>query len=310
MSLAFDRDFEPRHGEAVEVAPGVRRVTAANEGPFTFRGTNTFLIGGKTLAVLDPGPADPQHIKALMRAIGAADVTHILLSHSHRDHSDAVPLIKERTGAPVLATAQKPATGSAQNLRLDAGANTGISVDKVIGDGESIKTPDYRLEAIATPGHASDHMTFALAGSDILFSGDHVMGWSTTVVAPPDGSMSDYLASLDRLLTRPEQTYLPAHGGPIRNASAYVRRLKAHRLMREAAIVDALRKGAKTLPDLVARVYGQLDPGLSGAAALSTLAHLEHLIARGAVKSDSPPTLDGSYRLSDTAPAASLPGSG
>jgi glyoxylase-like metal-dependent hydrolase (beta-lactamase superfamily II) len=136
------------------------------------------------------------------------------------------------------------------------------------------------------------------------------MGWSTTIVAPPDGSMGDYMASLDRLLARPEQTYLPAHGGPIRDAAAYVRGLKAHRLMREAAIIDALRNGAKTIPELVTRVYGGLDPGLAGAAALSTLAHLEHLMARGAVMSDGPPTLGSRYRLSDAAPAASVPGSG
>jgi glyoxylase-like metal-dependent hydrolase (beta-lactamase superfamily II) len=310
MSLAFDRDFEPRHGEAVEVAPGIRRVTAANEGPYTFRGTNTFLIGRKTLALLDPGPADPRHVDVLMRVIGDAHVAHILLSHSHRDHSDAVPLLRKRTGAPVIAAVQKTPSGSEPSLRLDAGANAGMSPDMRLGGGELIETADYRLEAVATPGHASDHIAFALAGSDILFSGDHVMGWSTTIVAPPDGSMGDYMASLDRLLARPEQTYLPAHGGPIRSAAAYVRGLKAHRLMREAAIMDALLRGDKTIPDLVARVYGGLDPGLAGAAALSTLAHLEHLMARGAVVSDGPPKLAGHYRLSDTAPVASVPRSG
>lgn len=295
MSLAFDRDFEPRHGEPVEVAPGIRRVTASNEGPYTFRGTNTFLIGRQTLAVLDPGPADPAHIEALMRTIGQARVAHILLSHSHRDHSDAVPLLKERTGALVLAAPQTSPSANDSALRLDAGANTGMSPDRLLDDGELIETADYRLETVATPGHASDHVAFALAGTDILFSGDHVMGWSTTIVAPPDGSMGDYMASLDRLLARPERLYLPAHGGQIRDAAAYVRGLKAHRLMREAAVLDALRRGDKTIPQLVARVYGGLDPGLAGAAALSTLAHLEHLMARGAVASNGPPTLGRDY---------------
>jgi glyoxylase-like metal-dependent hydrolase (beta-lactamase superfamily II) len=311
MSLAFDRDFAPRHGEAVEVARGIRRVTAANESPFTFRGTNTFLIGRTTLAVLDPGPADPSHIAALMRAIGDAKVVHILLSHSHRDHSDGVALLKERTGAPIFAALRKPRSDEDDaSPSLDAKVNLGLLPDRVLRDGDTVEASDYRLEAIATPGHASDHIAFALAGTDILFSGDHVMGWSTTIVAPPDGSMRDYLASLDRLLARPQQIYLPAHGGPIHNGPAYARGLKAHRLMREAAILEALRKGDRTIPELVARVYGGLDPALTGAAALSTLAHLEHLTAGGAVLSEEPPALNGRYRLSDTAPAASVPGSG
>jgi glyoxylase-like metal-dependent hydrolase (beta-lactamase superfamily II) len=310
MSLAFDRDFVPRHGEAVEITPGVRRMTAANEGPFTFRGTNTFLIGRATLAVLDPGPDDPPHIDALMREIGGATVSHILLSHSHRDHSDGVALLKDRTGAPVFAALKTPQADDETGQRLDASANLGVTPDRALRDGDQIESSDYRLEAIATPGHASDHLAFALAGTDILFSGDHVMGWQTTIVAPPDGSMRDYMASLDRLLARPERTYLPAHGGAIPNGPAHVRGLKAHRLMREAAILEALRKGDRTIPEIVARVYGGLDPALAGAAALSTLAHLEHLIARGAAESDVPPTLDARYGLSDTAPAVSVPGSG
>lgn len=293
MPLAFDRDFEPKHGEAIEVAPGVHRVTAANENPFTFRGTNTFLIGGTTLAILDPGPADPAHLETVTRAIGSASVAHILLTHSHHDHSAAVPLLKERTGAPVLA----------------AGAH-GSLADKQLRDGEIVETADYRLEVLATPGHASDHLAFALAGAGILFSGDHVMGWSTTIVAPPDGSMGDYMASLDRLLVRPERLYLPAHGGPIRDGPTYVRGLKAHRLMREAAILDGLWRGDKTVAELVARVYGGLDPSLTVAASLSTLAHLEYLVARGAVAADGPPALDRRYWLSDAASAASVPGSG
>ena len=310
MALTFDRDFNPRHGEAVEVAPGIRRVTAANEGPFTFRGTNTFLIGRTAVAVLDPGPEDPSHVDALMRAIGGAKVAHILLSHSHRDHSDGVAFLKEHTGAPVFAALRTPRAHDEGGQRLDAGANLGLTPDHELCDGDQIESSDYRLEAIATPGHASDHITFAFAGTDILFSGDHVMGWSTTIVAPPDGSMHDYMASLDRLLARPERTYLAAHGGPIPDGPAYVRALKAHRLMREAAILEALRKGDRTIPEIVARVYGGLDSALTGAAVLSTLAHLEHLIARGAAEADGPPTRDGRYRLSDTAPAASAPGSG
>jgi len=306
MALVFDRDFEPLHGEAIEVAPGVRRVTAANEGPFTFRGTNTYLIGTSDLTVLDPGPADPKHLEAVMRAVGTARVAKILVSHAHHDHTAAAPLLKERTGAPVFAgSSRRSALLEAEPLRLDAEADTGFAPDRILRDGDIIEGQDYRLEALATPGHASDHLTFALAGTNILFSGDHVMGWSTSVVAPPDGSMADYMASLHRLLHRPEDLYLPAHGGPVRDAHEYVRELKAHRLEREAAILSALRDGKATIPELVAKVYVALDPRLGGAAGLSTLAHLENLVVRGLVNSDGPPALDRRYWL-----AAPTAGSG
>jgi glyoxylase-like metal-dependent hydrolase (beta-lactamase superfamily II) len=298
MPLTFNRDFEPRTGEAIEVAPSVRRVTAPNAGPFTFHGTNTFLIGAKTLAVLDPGPADPAHIDALMLAIGGAEVAHILVSHTHRDHSPGARLLQARTGGKILAEgrhrpSRPPRTG--EELRLDTGGDLEFMPDAILKDGEIVERDGYRLQAIATPGHTANHLAFALAGTDILFSGDHVMGWSTTVVAPPDGSMTDYMASLDRLLDRQERRYLPAHGGAVENAPAYMRALRAHRKMREAAILDGLRRGDRKIPDLVARVYQGLDPRLSGAAALSTLAHLEELVERGAVSSDGAPALDSTY---------------
>jgi len=302
MALVFDRDFEPRHGEAVVVAPGVRRVTAANESPFTFRGTNTFLIGSSDLTILDPGPADPKHLEAVMQAVEKARVAKILVSHSHHDHTAGAPLLKEPTGAPIFAaSSRRSAQREAGAFRPDAEADTGFRPDRILRDGDIVEGQDYRLEVVATPGHASDHLAFALAGTNILFSGDHVMGWSTSVVAPPDGSMTDYMASLDRLLNRPEDLYLPAHGGPIRNAHDYVRELKAHRLEREAAILNALHGGTATVPELVTQVYVPLDPRLGAAAGLSTLAHLEALVARGIVNSDGPPALDRRYWL---APAA------
>jgi len=298
MALQFNRDFVPHTGQAVEVAPGVRRVTAPNPGPFTFHGTNTFLIGGDTLAVLDPGPADGVHIDAVVKAIGGARVGHILVSHTHRDHSPGAPLLKARTGAPVVAAgphrpARPPRTD--EELLLDTGGDLDFLPDERLADGEIVEAPGYRLQAVATPGHTANHLAFALLGTEILFSGDHVMGWSTTVVAPPDGSMADYMASLDRLLDRPERVYLPAHGGAIENAQAYVRGLRAHRKMREAAILEGLSRGDGTIPELVARVYQALDPRLTGAAALSTLAHLEDLVARGLVIAEGEPTLDSAY---------------
>jgi len=305
MALAFDRDFDPRHGEAVEVAPGVRRVTAANAGPFTFGGTNTFLIGRRALAVLDPGPADPAHVEAVMRAIGGAKVGHILVSHTHRDHSPAARLIRAETGAPVLAAgphraARAPHPG--EETQLDAAGDLEFSPDIALQHGAILEEEDYRLEAVATPGHTVNHLAFALLGRDLIFTGDHVMGWSTTVVAPPEGSMADYMASLDRLLARPESRYLPAHGGAIADGPAHVRALKAHRRMREAAILQGLRRGDRTIAELVERVYRGLDPRLAPAASLSTLAHLEDLVRRGAAAADGPPTLSARYW-----PAAAIP---
>jgi len=298
MALSVQHDFEPRHGEAIVVARGVRRVTAPNPGPFTFGGTNTFLIGDRELAILDPGPVDPTHLEALLRAIGDAKVAHILVSHTHRDHSPGARPLQARVGAPILAAGPhrpaRPVQGSEQT-RLDAAADTDFRPDGTLTDGAIVEGSGYRLQAIATPGHAANHLAFALLGQDLLFSGDHVMGWATTVVAPPDGSMGDYMASLDRLLARPETLYLPAHGGEIRDAHGHVRALRTHRRMRERAILERLAQGDRTVPEIVARVYGGLDPLLAGAAALSTYAHLEDLVARHLVATDGVPALDGRY---------------
>jgi glyoxylase-like metal-dependent hydrolase (beta-lactamase superfamily II) len=285
MTLVFDRNFDPRHGEAVVVAPSVRRITARNEGPFTFRGTNTFLIGGHDVTVLDPGPDDPRHLQAILAAVGGGRIEKILLSHSHSDHAAGARPLQKRTGAPVLAGIPAHSSKRGEGPRLDDAPQSGFAPDRVLADADVIDGSDYRLQTIATPGHASDHLAFALLGTPVLFSGDHVMGWSTSVVAPPDGSMAAYLDSLDRLLARPEHTYLPAHGGAITEAPAYLRALKAHRLERETAILDALRQGGRTIPEIVAEVYRPLDPRLGQAAGLSTLAHLEHLTARGLVAS-------------------------
>jgi len=298
MTLALNRDFEPRHGEPVAVAPGVVRVTAPNPSPFTFHGTNTYLVGERSLAVVDPGPDDPRHLDALTRAIGGRPVSHILLTHTHRDHSPLARPLSAATGAPVLAEGpHRPArplhVGEAG--RLDASADTELVPDRRLGDGEAIAGDGWALEAIATPGHTANHMAFAWREPGILFCGDHVMAWSTTIVAPPDGAMRDYMASLDRLLARPERLYLPGHGGPLGDPAAFLRGLKAHRLMRERAILERLARGDRTIPDMVRAIYRDVDPRLHGAAALSVLAHLEDLVARGLAASESDPAIDGCY---------------
>jgi glyoxylase-like metal-dependent hydrolase (beta-lactamase superfamily II) len=298
MRLRFNRDFDARHGEAVEMAPGIRRITARNPGPFTFHGTNTFLIGEDDVAVLDPGPDDSAHIKALLGAIGSATVTHILVSHTHLDHSPGARLLKQQTGAPILAAGPHKAARPLQpgeSARVEQGADLAFAPDRTLTEGEIIEVGDVRLEVVATPGHTANHLAFAVVRRNMLFSGDHVMGWSTTLVAPPDGSMADYMRSLDKLAGRAERRYLPAHGGAIDDAPVYVRALKAHRLMRERAILQRLRQGDRTIAEIVPHIYADTDLHLHAAAALTTLAHLEDLVERGRVAADSAPSLKARY---------------
>lgn len=234
--------------------------------------------------MIDPGPADPAHLDAVLAAIGGAQVSHILISHRHSDHVAGADLLQRRTDAPTYAAVRRRRPPEEPgSVALDAAADRAFRPDQVLEDAMVLQAGGQAIEIIATPGHASDHVAFALPDAGVLLPGDHVMGWSTTVVAPPDGSMAEYMASLDRLLQRDEVLYLPAHGGEIRDAHAFVRGLRAHRRMREAAILDAVRQGAGTLTDVVARVYPDIAPALAGAAALSARAHLDHLAARGAI---------------------------
>lgn len=296
----FDRAFEPDYGRPVPVAPGIRRVTARNPGAFTFHGTNSYLVGDRALAVIDPGPDDPVHLAALIEAIGRAEVAAILVTHTHRDHSPAAAALARLTGAPVIAEGpHRPSRPLAigEVNPLDAAADTDFGIDRRLADGDRVEGDGWALAAIATPGHCANHLAFALEGTDLIFSGDHVMAWSTSIVAPPDGAMVDYMASLERLIRRDEQTYLPGHGGPVREAGTFVAALKEHRLGRERAILDRVAAGDARIPDMVRSIYAGLDPGLAGAAALSVLAHLEDLVARGLVATQGQPAIDGRYRV-------------
>ncbi|HZP18603.1 MAG TPA: MBL fold metallo-hydrolase [Bauldia sp.] len=299
-ALAFRRDFQPEYGMAVRVAPGVRRLSARNPGPFTFRGTNTYLIGEGPVVVVDPGPEDADHHAALLAAIGDAGVARILVTHTHRDHSGGVAALSLATGAPTAGGGRhRPARplGAGEVNLLDTAADTGFVPDLVLGDGAAIDAGGIGMVAIATPGHTANHLAFALPDLGLLLTGDHVMGWSTSIVAPPDGSMADYMASLDRVLAQPEDRYLPGHGGPIDDAHGWVAALKQHRLDRQRAILARLAAGDTTIPAIVAAVYAGLDPALGAGAALSVLAHLEELIERGAVATDGAAGLAGVFRL-------------
>lgn len=294
-SLIFDRAFEPRHGEPVEMAPGVRRITARNPGIYTFHGTNTYLVGERDLGVIDPGPDDPAHIKAILDAAGDAPIVSILLTHGHADHSSGAAAIRAATNALIFSGS--PRAMADRGFDNPESTASRVAPDRPLSNAMRIEGTDWSLEAVATPGHASDHHAFALDGSDALFSGDHVMGWSTSIVAPPDGSMRDYMASLDLLVRRPERRYLPGHGGPIHDGPGFVEALAEHRRARERAIVARLAAGDRRITQIVANIYSDTDPRLHAAAALSVLAHLEALGAEGRVVSDGTAGLDSEYAL-------------
>ncbi len=297
----FDLSFEPAYGDAVPVAPGVQRLTVNNPGPFTFFGTNSYIVGGRSVAVIDPGPEDEAHFQALMRALEGREVTHIAVSHTHRDHSPLARRLKAATGATIVAEgphrASRPLHEGEVNPFSES-SDMDFVPDLALKHGDRVEGDGWALEAIHTPGHTANHCAFSLAGSGILFSADHVMAWATSIVAPPDGAMSDYMASLERLLERDERVFLPGHGGPVADPPAFLRGLRTHRRMRERAVLERIRAGDRFIADMVRAIYRDTDPRLHGAAGLSVLAHLEDLAEKGLIETDGPPSLAGEYRLS------------
>ena len=300
MALDFDTRFEPHYGEAIEVAPGIRRLTVNNAGPFTFHGTNTYIVGERTLAVIDPGPEDPEHLQAILRAVGDRSVSHIFVSHTHRDHSPLAKELRQLTGAVVCAEGpHRPARPLhiGEVNPLDASADTDFVPDLTLADDSVTQGDGWAVRTVLTPGHTANHAAFALEGAGVLFSADHVMAWATSIVAPPDGAMADYMASLDRLIERDDKILLPGHGGPVSKPRSFMRGLKTHRKMRERAIVERLAGGDRTIPEMVRAIYRDTDPRLHGAAGLSVLAHLEDLVSRGIAITGGDPSIDGEYTL-------------
>jgi len=293
--IPFVRQMEFRYGQADQVSPLVRRVIANNPGPFTFTGTGTYIVGSGQVAVIDPGPADPAHLQALLDALGGERVTDILVTHTHRDHSPLAAALSEATGAPVhgLPAPAIPEAG----VRLDEGHDHDFRPGRLVAEGERISGAGWTLEATTTPGHASNHVCYALAEENALFSGDHVMGWSTTVVSPPDGDMADYLESLDKIARRGFATLWPTHGPPITDVAAFLAAYRDHRLEREAQILARLARGPGRIPEMVAEIYAEVDPRLHPAAAHSVLAHLIKLVREGRAASDGPPGPAAVYEL-------------
>ncbi len=298
MSLKFDTQFDPAYGEAVQIAPDILRATVNNASAFTGYGTNSYIIGKDQLGIIDPGPEDEAHFATLMRIIAGRPVSHIFVSHTHRDHSPLTARLKSETGAIVVAQgphqSARPLFDGESNA-LDASVDTDFAPDICAKDGEIFTNPDWALEVIHTPGHMANHACFALNDRGILFSADHVMAWATTIVAPPDGSMRAYMQSLEKLLKRKDSLYLPGHGAPIAQPHRFLRGLRTHRKMRERAVLERVMQGDETIAQMVAAIYRDTDPRLHGAAGLSVFAHLEDLVSRGLVRTDGDPMPDSLY---------------
>ena len=282
-------------GIAITLEPLVTRVLAPNASPYTGTGTQTHIVGTRDLAIIDPGPDASAHIDALTKAIDGRPVTAILITHHHRDHSPGSRPLAAATGAPIIGAA--PFDLSDAGPRADAAFDVDYAPSRVLAEGDTVSGDGWTLEAIATPGHTSNHLAFALSETKALFSGDHVMGWSTTVVSPPDGDMTAYMASLDKLMGRDDRVYYPGHGEAVERPQRLVRGMLGHRKQREGQILRLLRAGPATIPDMVSRMYVGLDPRLVPAAERSVLAHLYDLDRRGLVASGDDSDLGGVWRI-------------
>jgi glyoxylase-like metal-dependent hydrolase (beta-lactamase superfamily II) len=290
--IPFVREVAFEYGAPDQVSPLIRRVVARNPGPFTYLGTGTYIVGHGEVAVIDPGPDLPEHLDALLAAVAGERVTDILVTHTHMDHSPLAHPLAEATGAVVHGL---PAPGV--DSGFEEADEAAFRPHAPIRDGERVSGPGWTLEAIFTPGHASNHVAYALAEEQALFPGDHVMGWSTTVVSPPDGDMAAYLDSLDKVRARDFRILWPTHGPPIVEVAPFLRAYRAHRELREAQVLGELRAGPTRIRPMVERLYAAVDPRLHPAAAHSLWAHLIKLVGEGRVACDGPPGLDSEYRL-------------
>lgn len=294
-ALPFRMTMDFAYGEPRELSPGVVRIVANNPNHFTFKGTNTYLVGrGNDLALIDPGPDDPKHLAAILAAVARRRISHVIITHTHRDHTDGMPALLAATGAKTAGFGRRVANRGSKRTSPSGGefVEKDFIPDIPLADNQRLEGDGWAMTALHTPGHAPDHLCFALEGTNILFSGDHVMGWNTSVVAPPEGNMAAYIRSLERLTERSDGVYYPGHGGQVEDPQRLVRAYLLHRRMREQAIFECIRNGTNTVRAIVPVVYKGLDPKLLNAASLSVLAHVEHLIERGLVRCDSPLSSD------------------
>jgi len=293
-TIPFRKEMKFEYGAAVQVSPLIRRIVAKNPSPFTLYGTNTYIVGRGEVAVIDPGPAIPEHVDALVRALPGERVTHILVTHTHMDHSPGASLLRQAIDGQIVGALPRPLPSGAPPVES---IQSDFAPDIHIADGARVAGPGWTLEAVYTPGHMSNHHCFALAEEAALFTGDHVMGWNTSIVSPPDGNMREYLASLARCMARDDAIYWPGHGPEIVAPRGYVRALQGHRRMRESEIRDCIAKGATTIPQMVAIMYRHLPENMHRAAARAVLAHLEHMVETGRAMTEGSVTADSAFRL-------------
>ena len=296
----FTSTLEFEYGAVAPLSPLVQRVVAPNPSPFTFYGTGTYIVGDRRVAVIDPGPDHPEHLRALRAALEGRELTHLVITHTHLDHSPAAATLREEFGVPTFGYGPHGAgqtTAPLEGESVEEGADTDFTPDHRLVDGDLVEGDGWTLEAVHTPGHTSNHLCYGLREENVLFTGDHVMGWSTTVVSPPDGDMGKYMESLERLRHRPEHTCWPTHGDAIRNPGEYIPQLLAHRRERERQVLLCLQKGLHSVGDMVARMYQDVPTYLHPAAARSVLAHLIWLCERGEVRTEGPLRVDSPFHL-------------
>ncbi len=295
VEIPFNRDFECVHGELVSVSPMIRRMVAPNPSPFSFKGTNSYVIGQGSVALLDPGPAICEHVEALLGALEGEEISHLVITHTHLDHSPAARLIQQKISVETHGYGPHAGGRHAVGDKVEEGGDRDFRPDHELRHGDKIEGDGWSLEAVHTPGHTSNHLCYALSAEGALFTGDHVMGWSTSVVSPPDGDMADYLASLDLLVRRGDPIYWPGHGPAIEDTEPYVRAFIAHRAEREAQILEALGAGPSTIADMVPGIYGDLHPGLVAAAGRSTFAAMVKLADEGRIAADGQVSPEATY---------------
>ena len=297
VKIPFKRELDFTYREIETIAPGIRRLVAENPSPFTLHGTGTYIIGQGKVAVIDPGPADSAHIEALVKGLKGETITHVLVTHTHMDHSPGCALLREHTDAPTYAYGPHGAGKLESGVQVEEGGDMDFAPDVLAKDGDIIEGEGWSVECVYTPGHTSNHLCFQYREQKALFTGDHVMGWSTSIISPPDGDMGDYLKSLDKLLQRDDEIYWPTHGPSIEDPKSFVKKFIEHRQEREDQITDCLKRGLSTIEVMVPDMYDGLPEFMYPAAARSVLAAMEHMANKGTISTDGAITLDAVYRL-------------
>jgi glyoxylase-like metal-dependent hydrolase (beta-lactamase superfamily II) len=297
VKIPYRRELTFEYGRVDTVAPGIRRVIAKNPSPFTFHGTGTYILGQGDVAVIDPGPLDVEHSRNVLAAVTGERITHILITHTHMDHSPGAALIKAETGAKTFGFGPHGAGKVAAGVIVEEGGDMDFVPDLQVRHGDVIQGGNWSVECVYTPGHTSNHLCFQLREQKALFTGDHIMGWSTSIISPPDGDMAAYMQSLELMLLRDDAVYWPTHGPSIIDPKAHVRAFIAHRQERQQQIIDCMRGGVSRIVEMVPRMYTDTPEFMYPAAGRSVFAALEYMVARGVARTDGPPTLEGQYFL-------------